>query len=185
MSVVAGIDPSLTSAGLAILRDGQPVHASHHGFSGHNGASYQSRSRRIRKQVADVTGPLIGRDRLAGCWPDLVVMEEHPYAVRISAGEFDRSGLWHGIFGAFDAREVRVVVINNSTAKRWITGRGDAKKPDIVAEVETWWPGWTKGCDDIADALGLAAIGAFHLGEPMPFEVKDRHATGLEKVRWP
>lgn len=39
MAVAVGIDPSLTSTGVAILRDGQPVHVSHHGYSGHNGAS--------------------------------------------------------------------------------------------------------------------------------------------------
>lgn len=179
--IVAGIDPSLTSAGVAILSEGEPVHVSHHGHPGHKLDSYRTRSRRVRKQVADVVTAVMSH----GATPDLVVIEEHPYAVRISAGEFDRCALWHGIFGAFDARGgTPVVVMNNMTAKKWITGRGDAKKPDIVATVESWWPGSAVN-DDEADALGLAAIGAFHLGDPMPFEPKPRHTTGLEKVAWP
>jgi Holliday junction resolvasome RuvABC endonuclease subunit len=174
--IVAGIDPSLTSAGVAILQNGQPIHVSHHG---HNGASYQMRSRRIRKQVMDVSVQVTRYS------PDLVVMEEHPYAVRISAGEFDRSGLWHGLYGRFDAYDIPIVVMNNMTAKKWITGRGTAKKADIVEAVESWWPDFPFVNDDEADALGLAAIGAHHLGDPMPFQVKPRHTTGLEAVQWP
>lgn len=179
--IVAGIDPSLTSAGVAILNAGRPTMVARFGHGGHNGASYQLRSRRVRKQVADVTRA-IGR-------PDLAVIEEHPYAVRISAGEFDRSALWHGIYGQLDAKGIPVVVMNNTTAKKWITGKGNAKKADIIAAVNEWWSDdelfEPVDCDDIADALGLAAIGAFHLGDPMPFPVKDRHTTGLEKVAWP
>lgn len=177
--IVAGIDPSLTSAGVAILTNGQPTYLASHGFPGHNAASYQIRSRRIRKQVMDVSVDVLRYK------PDLVIIEEHPYAVRISAGEFDRSGLWHGLYGRFDAHDIPVVVMNNSTAKKWITGRGNAKKPDIVAAVTEWWPDVPVANDDEADALGLAAIGAFHLGDPMPFEVKPRHTTGLSAVHWP
>lgn len=111
-------------------------------------------------------------------------MEEHPYAVKISGSEFDRTGLWHGIYGAFDSVGIPVVVVGNSTAKKWVTGKGNASKDDVVAAVNSWWPGITD-CDDIADALGLAAIGAFHCGDPMPFPAKDRHTTGLEKIAWP
>jgi Holliday junction resolvasome RuvABC endonuclease subunit len=178
--IVVGIDPSLTSAGVAILKNGQPTHVSHHGFAGHNGATYQTRSRRIRHQCTNVT-----RAALTHGQPDLVVIEEHPYAVRISAGEFDRSGLWHGIYGAIDAREIPIVVIHPGTHKKWLTGRGDAKKRDIIDNIAEWWTDLAIANDDEADALGLALIGAFHLGDPMPFTVKPRHTTGLEKVPWP
>lgn len=181
MAIVCGIDPSLTSAGVAILRDGQPVHVSHHGYSGHNGASYLTRSRRSRWTCHKVSSTILAAIE---CTPDLVVIEEHPQHVRFSAHEFDRIVLWGGIFARFDSLDVPIVVINNSTAKKWITGRGDAKKPDIVSAVNDWWPNAATN-DDEADALGLAAIGAFHLGDPLPFEVKARHTSGLEKVAWP
>ncbi|MEC4838158.1 hypothetical protein R2360_00205 [Mycobacteroides chelonae] len=38
---------------------------------------------------------------------------------------------------------------------------------------------------DIADAAVLALMGAFHLGEAMPFTVKERHYAGLEAAAWP
>lgn len=179
--IVAGIDPSLTSAGVAILANGLPEYLGRFGFPGHNGANYQSRSRRIRKQVQDVIRVCRGAD--------LAVIEEHPYAIRVSASEFDRSGLWHGIYGSLDALNIPVAVVSNSTAKKWATGKGNAGKSDVMAAInEQWsrtplWPGID--CDDISDALALAAMGAHHLGEPMPFELKPRHTTILEVVQWP
>ena len=181
MATIVGIDPSLTSAGVAVLRGGKPVHLSHHGYSGHSGASYQMRSRRVRKQVLDVCA--IIRDHTA--YPDLVVIEEHPYAVRACGAEFDRSGLWHGIFGQLDYLGWPIAVVHPGTHKRWITGCGAAKKREVVETMRAWYPGQPIANDDEADALGHALIGAFHLGDPMPFPVKDRHHSGLEKVVWP
>ena len=58
-------------------------------------------------------------------------------------------------------------------------------KAAVVAAVQAMYPQAGITCDDEADAIGHALIGAFHLGEPMPFDVKPRHTTGLEKVQWP
>lgn len=180
MATVVGIDPSLTSAGVAILRDGQPVHVSHHGYSGHNGASWQSRSRRVRWTAREVHKGAMSQGK-----PDLVSIEQHPSGVKISAHEFDRSALWHAIFGQFDAIGVPVVVIHPMTLKVWLTGTGRADKNVVIATVAEFWPHQPIMCSDEADALGLGLVGAFHLGDPMPFEVKPRHTTGLEKVAWP
>lgn len=184
--IAVGIDPSLTSTGVAVLVDGQPNHWSRHGRAGHNGASYQSRSRRIRKVVADVTRAVQSCGQ-----PDLIIMEEHPYAVRVSASEFDRSGLWHGIYGNLDAHNLPIAIVGNMTAKVWVTGTGKAGKADITATVNLWYadhlpePLNAKEDNDIADAFGYAAMAAYHLGDPLPFEPKPRHTTGLEKVQWP
>lgn len=197
MALVCGIDPSLTSAGVAILRDGQPVHVETCGYSGHgdgyNGKTWQLRNRRVRHQTRLVHDAAMIHGK-----PDLVVMEEHPYAAKAFGAEFDRSFLWGKLFEAFDWPGVPIAVINTQTLKVWVTGQGSTRdsglsqsqrqklnKQRMVDMIESWWPGSTKGNNDIADALGLAAIGAFHLGDPMPFEVKPRHTTGLEKVAWP
>jgi Holliday junction resolvasome RuvABC endonuclease subunit len=178
--IIVGIDPSLTNTGIAILEHGEPIRLARYGFPGHNGASYQARSRRVRKQVHDVTHHCLGAD--------LVVIEEHPYAIRLSASEFDRSGLWHGIYGNLDHAKIPIAVVANTTAKKWITGKGNAPKSDIMPIINDWYADWIPypiESDDIADALGLAAMGAHHYGDPMPFPVKPRHTTGLEAVQWP
>lgn len=177
MSVVCGIDPSLTSAGVAVLQDGKPIHVSHHGYSGTKSMPWRARSRRVRwvchHVMLDIPHDV-----------DLVLIEAMPEHGRILPSTIDRAGLWHGLYGALDARGLWPVVVNPSTLKTWVTGKGNADKAAIIAEVESWWPSEAKN-DDEADALGLASIGAFHLGENLPFDVKPRHTTGLEKVQWP
>lgn len=177
MSIVCGIDPSLTSAGIAVLQDGKPVHTAHYGFSGHKQPPWHFRSRRLRWVCAKVIAD-IPRDA------DLVVIEALPEHGRILPSTIDRAGLWHGLYGALDARKLRVAVINPMTLKSWTTGGGGANKTAMVEVIADWYPGAAQ-CHDEADALALAAVGAFHLGDPMPFEIKPRHTTGLEKVQWP
>lgn len=188
--IAVGIDPSLTSTGVAVLVDGQLAHHGRYGRDGHNGASYHSRNNRIRQLRTEVYKAAI----TAGT-PDLVVIEEHPYAVRVSGSEFDRSGLWHMIFEAFDARAIPSVVIGNTVGKAWVTGAGNASKDDMIAVIDDWYADqlpkplatWRKkdNPDDVADALGYATIGAYKLGDPIPFEPKERHRTGLILLPWP
>jgi Holliday junction resolvasome RuvABC endonuclease subunit len=178
MSVVCGIDPSLTSAGVAVLQDGKPVHVSHHGYSGHNGASWQSRSRRVRWTCGQILGAI------ADHAIDLVMIEGPAYASQ-HGSQFDRAGLWHGLYAALDAKRIPVGVVAPKTRAMWATGNGNADKTAVLTAVAEWWPAQPIAGHDEADALILAAIGAYHLGEPMPFEIKARHTTGLEKVQWP
>jgi crossover junction endodeoxyribonuclease RuvC len=188
--IAVGIDPSLTSTGVGVLVDGKPIHYGRFGRDGHNGASWASRSNRIRQSRS-----MVYRAATQAGTPDLVLIEEHPYAIGNQGNEFDRAGLWHLIFEAFAAREIPVVVIGNAKAKAWITGAGRASKDDIVATIDQWYAGqlaeplasWPKKAkaDDVADALGLATIGAYKLGDPIPFEPKERHRTALVALPWP
>lgn len=188
--IAAGIDPSLTSTGVGVLVDGRPHHYGRYGRPGHNGDSYRTRNNRIRRLRTDV----FKAATMAGT-PDVVVMEEHPYAIRVSGAEFDRSALWHMIFEAFDARGIPVVVVGNTTGKAWVTGYGNASKLDVIEVIDEWYAGqitpplatWKKNqnADDVADAIGYATIGAYKLGDPLPFEPKERHRTGLLLLPWP
>lgn len=188
--IAVGIDPSLTSTGVAVLVAGKPAHYGRYGRAGHNGATYHSRSNRVRQARTEVYKAATAAGR-----PDVVVMEEHPYAIRVSASEFDRSGLWHLIFEAFDARGIPVVVVSNTTGKSWVTGAGNASKADMIAAVDEWFAGqlseplatWRKkdNPDDVADAFGYATMGAYKLGDPIPFEPKERHRTAIALLPWP
>lgn len=198
--IVAGIDPSLTSAGIAIVQDGQPVHIASPGFTdrggGYSGKSWKLRNRRVRYQNRQIYEAIMTVGK-----PDLMLIEEHPYGAKAFGGEFDRAFLWHKIIETFDLAKIPFVVVHNQTLKVWVTGKGSCRDTELtrtqrrkqdkqlmIDTVSSWWPDW-KGRigknDDVADALGLAAIGAFHLGDPMPFPVKPRHTTGLDKVDWP
>jgi Holliday junction resolvasome RuvABC endonuclease subunit len=176
--IVAGIDPSLTSAGVAILDNGQPTHLSHHGYPGHNGATWQQRSRRVRWTCGQILAPVLDAR------PDLVVIEGPAYGAKYGSA-FDRAGLWHGLYGALNAKQVPVAVVSPTTRASWATGHGRADKAAVITAVTTWWPQQPIACDDEADSLVLALIGAHHLGDPMPFTVKPRHSTALEAIAWP
>lgn len=177
--IVVGIDPSLTNTGIAILADGHPEIITSTGIGGHDGDNYRTRSRRIRA-VAQRTLRYIPQTA------DIVVIEGPAYAARFG-NAFDRAGLWHGIYAALDHRNTPIAIVAPKTRASWATGNGNADKTMVTAAVHEWWPNYR---DDItdgdrADALVLAAIGAHHHGEPMPFEPKPRHTTGLEAVQWP
>lgn len=182
MSLVIGLDPSLTNTGIAVLRDGQPLTLTSTGLGGHDGASHLDRSRRVRavcRAVMTEVGRILDRHVI-----DLVAIEDVLSHGPMLPSAIDRHGLWHGLLGALDARKLPVVVINPMTAKKWATGSGRADKAMVLTEVRKWWPGQVRNHDQ-ADAAVHAAIGAFHLGDPMPFPVKARHHAGLEAVAWP
>ena len=181
--IVCGLDLSLTNAGIAILADGRPTLLTSVGHGGKNGADYAHRSRRVRSQCQAVLNVLRDniRNRLAGI--DLAVIEGPSYG-SVYGDPFDRAGLWHGVFGALDAKKVPIAVVAPSTLKKWVTGKGNADKAAVLATVREWC-GPRVANHDEADSLALAYVGAYTLGDPIPFAPKERHRIGLEQVKWP
>lgn len=178
--IVAGIDPSLVCTGIAVLVDGQPELITTTGLHGHDADSYRTRSRRVRsvcRAVIAVIAPLHA---------DLVVLEGPAYGTQLGSA-FDRSGLWHGLYAALDAKNTPIAVVAPQTRSRFATGRGKAQKADVLAAVRQWWPHYRHLItnSDCADALVLATIGALKLGEALPFHPKERHYAALEAVAWP
>ncbi|MDD7812608.1 crossover junction endodeoxyribonuclease RuvC [Mycobacterium sp. CSUR Q5927] len=178
--IVAGIDPSLTNCGIAILDQGHPVHLDAVGHGGKDGASYDHRSRRIVSQCRCIIGIIATHS------PQLAVIEGPAYGQNLPSNH-DRAGLWWGLYSALRARKIHTVVIAPKTRALWATGNGNADKRDVLQTVRTWWPTHRRAIrnHDIADALVLAAIGAHHLGDPMPFQTKDRHTLALDAISWP
>ncbi len=194
MSLVVGIDPSLTSAGVAILRDGQPVHVTHHGYDFTGPVTFDARTNRVifvHNKVAEQIPPDT----------DLVLIEDLPEHGQIMPSMRDRSALWVLLHATLRKRmNLPVVVINPQTLKVWVTGKGSSRdtarskyqrqkqdKQLMVSTIESWWPDWKftsdpSSKDDECEAAALALIGAFHVGDPMPFTPKPRHR--LAKIDW-
>jgi hypothetical protein len=199
MSIVVGLDLSLTNAGIAVLTDGRPTLLTSVGHE-REGKSHAHRSRRIVSQsraIMDALGLAVAPVQTAGeliphDWRkiDLAVIEDQLEHGPMLPSALDRSALWWGVYSALLAKRIPIAVMNPTTLKAWTTGKtrspikGEAKR-QMLAEVKTWWPSIPVRNDDIGDALALAAMGAFHLGEPMPFEIKDRHRNNMEQVSWP
>lgn len=176
--IVAGIDPSLTNTGMAVLDNGQPVYRHSYGEDGHKTDTTLRRNRRMRGLRRYI------RDCFAPFDLDLLVIEGPSYGSRYG-NPHERGGLYHAVIADFDVRKVPIAIIPPKTRAMWATGRGDADKPEVFAEVKTWWPGVYVANHDVGDALVLAAMGTLWLGGTLPFVEKGRHRNALESVEWP
>lgn len=183
MSIV-GIDPSLTACGIAVLDlelwgETTIERLRSVGTAGRKGDGWTRRSDRIVAQTRRVVANIP-----AGA--QLVVIESMPQSMARPLPSFgDRWALWFGIYSTLRARGVPIAVVMPSTRAQWATGKGDAEKSEVVAAVREQWPASRVADDNEADALTLAAMGAHHLGWPLPFETKERHMAGLDKIEWP
>lgn len=180
--IICGLDPSLTNTGIAVLHNGQPKLITSTGIPGHDGATYQARSRRVRATCRAVTDYLWPIHNAFGI--DLAVIEGPAYSSH-NGHAFDRAALWHGLFGALEAKHVPLAVIAPKTLKLWATGSGSAEKAAVFEIVRAWWPDASIRNHDIADAAALATAGAHRLGDPVPFEPKQRQLDALDGVAWP
>lgn len=184
MATVIGLDLSLTRTGIAVLAGmaaAPPAILVDVGFASRDSKSYRDRNRRVRAQcraVCEAINPATVGDVA------LAVLEgplPHPPK---QAYEWDRAGLWHGVFGQLDAWKIPIAVVNPATLKRWATGKGNADKPAMLAAARQVWPVDVAN-DDQADALHLAGMGWQKLGLRLPWEPHRWQHEGLLAVDWP
>lgn len=189
MAIVCGIDPSLSSAGIAILVDGRPrflrsiSSPAIPGLAGH----YGERSDRIGRQTRQILAAIDGwAERTGQDWPELAVIEGQAFGANLPSTS-ERSGLWWRLYASLRGRGVPIAVIAPKTRALWAAGSGDADKAAVKTAVRDWWPHARDHIrnDDIADAAALALAGALHLGDPMPFTVKPQHHNRLKAAQWP
>jgi Holliday junction resolvasome RuvABC endonuclease subunit len=183
MSVILGLDLSLVRSGIAVLTDGVPTLVRSVGHEGVAGANYRHRSRRITSQCQAVIHAIDPWDGALPANIDIAIIEAQLEGGPMLPSALDRSALWWGVYSALASRRIPTAVVHPMTLKVWTTGKGRADKADMLAAVRAW--GWTPTNHDEADALALASVGAYHLGDPVPFMAKDRHTSTLEKVDWP
>lgn len=172
MTVIAGIDLSTTSTGLALVTVSGTMECSIETkivgpFSGKRADSLEDRYRRIdaiKTGVLDWVGT-----------PRLVVIET--LFERSRGGSLlDRAGLWWSVTGALIARGVPIVAVAPTQAKKFATGTGGADKGRMVLSASRLWQDWepstAKGSEDEADAVALASIGTALVGFP-PFPMTE------------
>lgn len=82
-------------------------------------------------------------------------------------GAHMRAGLWWMVCEMLETRGCDVYVIAPSTLKKYATGRGNAKKDEVLAAVIRRYSDVDVKGNDESDALVLAAMCARHLGHPI------------------
>lgn len=172
---VMGIDPSLTSTGLALVVDGQIA------------ATDCVKSSPTGDTPAEVVGRILavadGVIEVALDYhPDIVVIESASFASKFGKPH-ERAGLYWFLVGNFIGMGVRVVTVAPQSRAKYGTGKGNAKKADVYAAVKaTYQPLTTARIsnNDIADAVLLASMGSRVLGFPVePETPSEAHLASL------
>lgn len=179
---VLGIDPSLTSTGVAVIYDGSARVPGVDAIT----AVFKTTGKR-----ADPIATMDARiGRIADFVMDFATVDlaviEGPSLGSHGGSPWDRAGLWWRIVHRLLAADVPVAVCPPKVRCKWATGVGGgpkASKPMVAVAVARLWPHVDADSDDEWDALGMASIGAQRLGLPVPSRA--HHAAQLESVAWP
>ena len=184
--VVAGLDLSLTSTGVALAQidwvgstSVTRPWATRVRSTGTAGASLADRWGRLDGLVQEVIERLY-----ASTIPDLVVVEGPSYGQARQGGQHDRAGLWWLLMQELHLRHIPAVEVPPACRAKYATGRGNAAKDEVLAAVIRRYPGFEIAGNDVADAVILAAMGCRALGWPIE-SLPIPHLTAMEKVRWP
>lgn len=190
MAIVCGVDPSLTSAGVAILRDGHPVLLRSVGTPP-DIKDWHHRVRRITTQTWQVVNLVKSKGM-----PDLVAIEA-PLCFGTDGDAYDRYALFVEIMRQMQAWKVPVVVVHNLTRCKWATGKGGKSsreltsaqhKREVMLAVRATWEPWAGHItdDDIADSLSCAEIAARGCGDEPPVPLHRRHVEAMRNsIDWP
>ncbi len=143
MAVVMGIDPSLTSTGFVVLRDGQLLE--HAAF--HTRTTGPVRLLEIQDQMLA---------RIRDHRPELVAIEGYAFGVRGGAA-FSLGELGGVLRVGMHLRSAKWIEVAPSQVKKFATGKGVAEKDQMLLTVFKRW-GIEFKTHDEADAYVLAQI---------------------------
>jgi Holliday junction resolvasome RuvABC endonuclease subunit len=182
---ILGIDPSLTSTGVACIDGAATIWARTDRIESKppkrakgdkTRATIPERATRIR-DISDgvMAWALAGHTSLA-------LIEEPIHGVK-GGSIWDRAGLWWSIVSRMQRADIPVVQVNSTTRRIWATGTAGAGKSPVSVHMSRMWPDLDPGLsDDEWDALVFASMGAQHLGW-LPVDLA-RHREQLAKVVW-
>ncbi len=181
--VVAGVDLSMTSSGVA-LSTGELHRVRSKGKRADSIAERTVRLATLAGTIAELTQHA-----------DLVVIEQPAYSQSAGASSHDSSGAWWLLVYMLRETGTPVAEVPPSTRARYAVGYADSKRvkgvpaPDaskdaVLAAVIKRFPDWAVTGNDVADALLLCAMGRDHLGHPI-VDMPVLHRKALAAVVWP
>jgi Holliday junction resolvasome RuvABC endonuclease subunit len=183
---VIGIDPSLTSTGVAVI-DGAAALTARTGCI-ESKPPKRARGDKTRATIAERTERLTAIADEVMSWAlaghtAIAVIEEPVHGIK-GGSIWDRAGLWWSIVSRLQRADIPVVQVNSTTRRIWATGTAGAGKAPVSVHMARMWPDIPADLsDDEWDALVFASMGAQHLGW-LPIDLS-RHREQLGKVVWP
>lgn len=176
-----GLDLSLTATGIAVIEhrpSGLSVDLHSVGSKGHKGDTLKGRHARLDDLRDRIMRHVDGAD--------LVVIEGPSFGAQRQGGTHDRAGLWWMVMDAlhlWDTGAAAVAEVPPATLKKYLTGKGNAGKDEVLLAVARRYADIDVRTNDQADALGLAAMGARHLGHPID-DLPKLNLSAMDAVRW-
>jgi crossover junction endodeoxyribonuclease RuvC len=185
---IIGIDPSLTGAGVALIRtswsiEGEttPQFGVHtFGRPGKKGEPLQKRLKRLETLCDEIRGVVTSEMES----PDLALIES-PAPNQNSGSHHDRSGLWWFLVRMFDRLGITVMEVPIQTVKKYALGKGVGSKDQVMAAAIRRYPDVPISNNNESDAWVLAAIGARLRGEPVEESLPLTHLAALDKIEIP
>ena len=174
-ATVVGVDLSLVSTGVAW----EPDCSRRIQTRPKDWRSEDDRLEFIAARVMEVVHEAHDPTRAAGT---LVVIEGLSYG-QPSGSAFTRAGLHYIVRANVLAEGHKLTIVPPTMLKKFVTGNGNASKELVVSTVARKL-GRTISSDDVADALGLVAVGQALLGlEPNLLGVSAAGRQVIEKLR--
>lgn len=173
---VVGLDPSLQATGLALPNGRSTI------GSTRTGATWADRRGRYLGIVAKITSAITGHADYSA--HRCVILVEH-YAFGVNtAGHADVIELGFLLRWHLAPRCAALVEVNQSTLKKYATGRGNAKKPDLRVELLKR-AGVDEPDDNRVDAAWLRYMGLQRFGQTSALAMPADRAKVLDAVVWP
>lgn len=173
--IIAGIDPSLTSTGVAIVRSPERVETATVTSKppAPGTETVRSRFERMEQLAAEILDHVDGAE--------VVGIESPAYGMRNAGKVHDRSGLWWWIVGQLQGRGVPVVEVSPPSRMMYATGKGNAGKDLVLVTAATTYKQAAINGNDVADAVVIAAMVSRLAGQPIelrePSQAKMRALT--------
>jgi hypothetical protein len=197
MTLVVGLDPSLTGTGIA-WADGRCMKIGRTGLTvvrdKKTGAPIPLRERgeglmRLVLEIGNriLLGPDAGQvavdsglGQLSGTalrsQPDLVMIEELPPSA--AHADSERDYLWWSLVNLLERQGVRCVPVPVTVAKKYATGSGSCAKEAMVAATARRLSHFqTRDDKDMSDAAWMCAVGMDLVGEPLVTADPAKHWT--------
>lgn len=173
MSVVVGIDPSLTCTGITVV-DGTDITTSR-SRTGTTDGSVREVRRRIRTSL---------QRTLLILPPRALFVIEGPALASKFGQPHERAGLfWFLVDQCLPRGEV--VVVAPKTRAMYATGNGNGKKSEVVSAMRAAFPGVQIPDDNVADSLALAAMGCRSMGFPIDGDLTTKQLSAMAAPAWP